>query len=113
MKIPSKEWLAIVEYRDFYDVPRLILASSSSTSFWIFDSGFEDDNDEYSSEYLVCFAGHEIGEAKRKFKQYAEDANSRECVDLRASALMRLPVSGVRFDPSKRKKLLIELSSGK
>lgn len=44
-------WLPI-RYRDFYDVPRLVIVAYEGTHY-LFDSPFDDDVDDYVGEYVV------------------------------------------------------------
>jgi hypothetical protein len=47
MAIPTLQWLRIVEYGDFHDVPHQILALDRDMAFWIFEGGFDDALDDY------------------------------------------------------------------
>ena len=46
------EWLDIIEYRDFHDVPRVFLVDVDGRAF-LFDCPFDEEVDEYPDEYGV------------------------------------------------------------
>lgn len=85
-------WTPILEYRDFYDVPRMILVRAGDR--WILlDCPFDDDADDYSLTYKV----YELASDPRE----AESADWRP---LTASGrfLNEVPVDAVEFDETRR-----------
>jgi hypothetical protein len=85
-------WLPILEYRDFHDVPRLILLSVDER-FLLLDCPFDEVLDDYPPDYDV----------------YELDADPRRSVaaDWRGLAglgrtLGRVPVGTIAFDPTRR-----------
>jgi hypothetical protein len=95
MSIPVGVCLSIVAYRDFYDVPRLILAGDGR-GFWIFDCPFDDGSDEYSPEYSVFYLGEELAEAERVLESWPR---------YQGRSVGSIEVGRVRFDESSRKQL--------
>lgn len=98
--IPINEWLEILSYRDFYDVPRLVLAQDGKSGFWIFDSSFNDDLDEYVESYEIYFSGFDINLAKKSFEEHARGE--------RGKVVNVVLVSSCQFDLTKRKKILVQ-----
>jgi hypothetical protein len=101
MTVPMDEWLTIVSYRDFYDIPRLILAVDKAEKYWIFDSKFDNDIDDYSLEYVVHFAGQKLQEAQSVFKRCADVARISD------DDATSVPVQLVEFDQTRRRQLLL------
>lgn len=97
MKIPLGTPLAIVAYRDFHDVPRLILASDQDASFWVLDSPFDDDTDEYSPSYEIFFVGRDLFAAKQALELWSNRSTGL--------SIGAIAVDRVRFDDSRRKAL--------
>lgn len=100
---PASKWLSVVSYREFYDLPRLLLISDDTSSFWIFDCKFDERADEYPNEYRVFFAGRAADKALREFEEFAKssaDVAMRDCD--------RLPIGDVKFDATRKKKLMIQ-----
>jgi hypothetical protein len=86
------EWLS-AEYRDFYDVPRMIVARCDLGTF-LFFSRFDDVADDYSDNYELYLM---------PTLSAADLAGS--WVGLEARALKRLPDLGIRqfpFDVARR-----------
>jgi len=102
--LPFNEWLTIVTYRDFHDVPRLILAADEHVQFWILDSQFDDGADDYSPQYAVYFAGRELDSAQLAFRRHAGSG-----AGIRESAAS-VSVKEVEFDQTCRRKLLLRSS---
>lgn len=97
MTVPFDAKLKIVAYRDFHDVPRLILARDTNGSDWILDCPFDDSTDEYSQEYSVYFVGDDILASGRVFDSWAVKS---------ASAFAgSIAVRQVQFDSSRREEL--------
>lgn len=101
MKLPTT-WLTIVSYRDFYDIPRLILASDRDQRFWVLDSTFNEDQDEYSTSYSIYFAGNDLDQARAKLECLAQGGSS--------DASQVLPISSFEFDGTNRAKLRLTSS---
>jgi hypothetical protein len=99
MMMPTGVWLTIASYRDFYDLPRLILAADQESRFWILDSDFDDEQDEYSANYNVYFVGHDPEQARAAFELHAKGTKE---VMVRVVHNTQL-----EFDPTKRKQFLL------
>ncbi len=83
-----------IQYRDFWDVPRIFLATYRGQLF-LFDCPFDEEVEDYPQVYHV-FAMPPV----------AEQELAGSWVDLSDKALSYLgdvPLDGVLFDPSKRK----------
>lgn len=100
--MPTGVWLTIASYRDFYDFPRLILAADQESRFWILDSDFNDEQDEYSANYNVYFVGHDPGQARAAFELHAKGTKGAVAGVLNNTQL--------EFDPTKRQQFLVEKS---
>lgn len=70
MKFPTRQWLRIIEYREFFDFPRYFLASDGY-GYWVLDGSFDDAKDEYSDDFFVRFVGTSEDEARELFVQQA------------------------------------------
>lgn len=88
----STQWLPI-QYRDFYDVPRL-LAFEHAGHWYVLDNPFNDAIDDYGTDYTVL---------RVRDDDVADLANPdwRDIVG-RAHVVGVVPVTNVRFDPTKR-----------
>jgi hypothetical protein len=85
-------WTPILGYRDFYDVPRMILVRAGDR--WILlDCPFDDDADEYSLTYKV----YELASDPRE----AERADWRPLPDS-GRYLDEVLVDAVEFDETRR-----------
>lgn len=82
-----------IKYREFWDIPRIFFVEHSS-SLYLFDCPFDETLDDYPESYQVFlmpalseadFAGSWAGLWRRAVKKVGE-----------------IPVSAVRFDPTKR-----------
>ncbi|TCV94697.1 hypothetical protein EC912_103182 [Luteibacter rhizovicinus] len=102
MTPPVNEWLTIVVYRVFHDIPRLILAVDSIGKFWIFDSKFDNERDDYSPVYIVYPAGDERDGAQRIFTHIADGSA------VPGEYTTRALVNTVEFDQTRRQQLLIK-----
>ncbi|MBT2745193.1 MULTISPECIES: hypothetical protein [unclassified Lysobacter] len=98
MPIPAATWLPILSYADFWDVPRWLLAGGRDHGFWLLESRFDDDADEYSPFFRVKFVGNEPGAARAAF-----DAGS---IAGEAAADELIAVRDIQFDPTVRARLL-------
>jgi len=85
----------IIRYRDFYDVPRLILAVDQASRYWIFDSTFDDELDEYSSYYNVYSVNYDSKDAEKAIAFHSEG--------IKGAIESVVPVDSIRFDLSKRR----------
>lgn len=94
MKIPVGTLLQIVAYRGFHDVPRVVLAMGEGPAFWILDSPFDDQMDEYRSDYAVCYAGRDAAAAAMAFERHGS-GDAGDCVEM-------LALSRFEFDPGRR-----------
>lgn len=103
MIMPTGVWLTIVSYRDFYDVPRLMLAADPESRYWILDSSFDDEQDEYSAAYSVYFAGRQLEQANAAFDFHAK-GDKRE---VRGT----VPITHLKFDPTKRLQFVLQPTS--
>ncbi len=86
-------WLPILEYRDFHDVPRLVLVEADGRLL-LLDCPFDTDLDDYPPAYDV----------------YELDADPRRTVGAdwgelpaRGSRLGRVSVESITFDSTRRK----------
>ena len=84
------------EYRDFWDVPRLIVCTVDGVEI-LLDSEFDESLGEYADEYKVYALPPELEQGK--LNSWA-DLPSPE-----ASYLGSVPVSEIEFDPSKRREI--------
>jgi hypothetical protein len=92
----SKMSYTTIQYRDFYDVPRIFVARSTNETF-LFDSRFDDLKDEYDTEYTVFLMPMlSDGELTGDWKSLKERA---------IRLLGTIPVSEVQFDSTKRKQV--------
>lgn len=96
---PTDEWLEIVKYYMFYDVPRLILAQDTQGHFWILDCPFDEESDDYSKVFKVGFAGIDLAAA------LANIAAWNCCPNDLIEAFV--PVVDLQFDPTKRKACML------
>lgn len=89
---PQIGWLDVVEYRDFYDVPRMFVLRHAGTTY-LFDSAFDDESDEYKPDYEV-------------FKLPGIPGGNSDWSNLRALGefVGRVPVSQVEFDETRRER---------
>lgn len=59
--------LDIIEYRAFWDIPRLILGFDG-VAYWMLDGGFDDELDEYSPQFRVYALGPDRAQAEERFR---------------------------------------------
>ena len=86
-------WAAI-NYRDFWDFPRIFFLTDSG-QLYLFDCPFDEETEDFSGEYRVYLMPPLSTE---------ELDGSWAGIPQRATAdLGRVPTSAVRFDPTKRK----------
>lgn len=87
------------EYRDFWEVPRLIVCTIDGVQL-LLDSEFDESTDEYASEYKVYIMPPELP---------PEAASSWADPSLpQPKYLGSIPVSTLELDPTKRKELEAE-----
>lgn len=87
------DWLKILLYRDFYDVPRAFIISVNSALF-LFDCPFDEARDDYPDSYQIYkLPQKEIGELPLDWRELAVGGLKHIGV---------VPIAGVRFDPSRR-----------
>ncbi len=91
----TESWLPI-EYREFYDVPRMIVVEHAGQLF-LFDAPFDDAADDYSDRYAV----YRLPESAR------EGIRAASWVDLAAAGerVGEIPVSEIEFDETKRRQI--------
>lgn len=94
MSIENCRQMRIVSYRDFYDVPRCILAKDDGGEFWILDCVFVDEVDDYSSHYAMYSVGRD--------EQGASEAMHEHLAGRTGTVRCRIEVSRLNFDPTKR-----------
>ena len=95
MKLWS-DWIDIVNYRDFYDFPRMFLVVVGGRTF-LFDCAFDDESDEYPAEYaLYELSNVQVGALPHDW---------RELTRRDATCKGRIPIHSVVFDPTKRKQI--------
>lgn len=104
MKFPTHQWLTIVEYREFFDIPRYFLASDGR-SYWVLDGSFDDAKDEYSNEFVVRFAGTSESEARELFAQQAVNPA------LSDDGLMTIATKHFQFDKTNRAECFADLDT--
>lgn len=102
MPLPTLQWLRIVEYRGFHDIPRSILALDRNLEFWIFDSAFDDAIDDYPETLHVYRIGHDAAIARDTFRvrNVAGDIHGFTAIDT-------VSLSRFEFDPTRRASMFI------
>lgn len=101
MKMRSGEF-CISMYRDFYDVPRLMLVADRDSYRWIFECLFDEEADEYSDFYSVYPVGPEVSDEEAVSLHLKDGANHHQAI---------VPVSAMRFDESNRRSFFLDLPS--
>jgi hypothetical protein len=88
-----EDWIPF-DYRDFYDVPRLILLQRPDGAF-LLDSPFDEESDEYLDVFHVY---------RMSLASAAELRARSSWVDARllGTLIATVPVAAVAFDPTKR-----------
>lgn len=89
--------LAIVEYRDFRDVPRVILVAGGP-GYWMLNASFDDELDDFSPDYALSFAGSDREQARTSFDRVCKGQMTADVVD-------RIACGRVEFDPTRRREL--------
>lgn len=91
------QWIDIIAYRDFYDVPRIFLVVVDGRTV-LFDCPFDEALDEYPYDYRVYqLRGLGIHELPHDWNELLDQQKA----DYRGS----VPVHNVMFDASKRKQI--------
>ena len=98
--VPHDRWLAIVTYRGFYDVPRLILATDYESRFWLLDNAFDDELDDYAPDFVVYYAGRDLRAADEALDRLGKGDSTGL-----AAPIARHPVAHVNFDETRRNRL--------
>ena len=89
-----------IQYRDFYDIPRMFIVDFNGFQF-LFDASFDDSIDDYPDHYSVSLLPN---------LTHKELAGSWERVGERPlRQLGQVPISAVHFDPTKRKSIDTDL----
>lgn len=84
---------ADIEYRDFYDVPRIFLVSHGESQF-LFECRFDNNLDDYADAYKVFLMPP---------RQHLDLAGSWEHLSESATKFLgELPVEAIRFDETRR-----------
>jgi hypothetical protein len=98
-KVGMKKW-APINYRDFWDRPRIFLVQSESRLI-LFDAPFSEENDEYADTYKI-YLMPPLGEAEL----------NGSWVDLLTKAdrfVGEVSVKDVEFDPTLRRQINLEI----
>ena len=92
--MPVHGRFTILDYRGFYDVPRIMLAKDEQNLCWIFECLFDDSLDEYADTYTAYLVGEEgIPLSLVLQRHYDDPPVNAQCV---------LAVSRFHFDPTTR-----------
>ena len=104
MHLPTLQWLRIVRYGDFHDVPRSILALDREMVFWLFYGGFDDEIDDYPDHLQVYRIGHDAAAARDAFGMRDASGNVQgfEVVDT-------VLLSRIEFDPTCRNAMFMHM----
>lgn len=73
------------------------MVTDQESQYWIFDSSFDDDRDEYSMAYSVYFVGNQSEQASTAFDLHAKGKKGNE--------IGSLPIAAIEFDLTKRRQL--------
>jgi hypothetical protein len=92
-------WTNII-YRDFYDVPRIFLATDGSRLI-LFDCAFDESRDEYAEKYSV----YEMPELQHDILSGTWD----RLADYATRCLGWVPTSLVEFDETRRKMVNLDV----
>ncbi|WP_257387194.1 hypothetical protein [Tahibacter caeni] len=98
MPFPFGTPLRIVECRDFYDVPHVILAAGG-LGYWMLDAPFDDVLDDFSPEYSLSFAGVDSDGARAYFAAVCEGRTA-------ADVIGRIARTRLEFDATRRRELI-------
>ena len=92
-------WIRIVDYREFYDVPRMFVVERSG-SLLLFDCPFDADLDAYPPQYSIYRLPHSLRHA---FPDDWTQLPSRA-----TTCLGTIRLSEIEFDASKRAGVVIK-----
>lgn len=96
----TNEWLEIVRYYMFHDIPRLMLVRQAEGQHWILDCKFSETLDDFSDFYSVFFVGSDQVAALAYLEKWESCVSkSSECV---------VQVTDLKFDSTKRKACYLE-----
>lgn len=84
---------APIQYRDFYDVPRMVLVQFNGKTY-LFDCPFDEREDEYSTHYSI-FLMPPLAAADFK-------GDWRQLPTMAVQLMGKVLISDVKFDASKR-----------
>lgn len=98
MKIPQGKF-TVCEYRDFYDIPRLVVAMDEFGRVWVLDCEFNEILDDYEDYYRVYLLGQ--GESPG-------EAISNHLDGERVAEVVEIPTSSVHFDVTRRSSFVLE-----
>jgi hypothetical protein len=93
--VSMNDWVSF-NYRDFYDVPRMLILTFKDKVL-LLESPFSEEKDEYPNKYAVY-----------ELPQLSEEELSGSWENLTSKALSYLgeiPVETVEFDPTRRKQI--------
>jgi hypothetical protein len=88
----------MLEYRDFYDIPRAFIIEPQRQMLLYFDCPFDEDRDDYDDVFRVAVL------RSNEASSLPEDWRK---LDLLGS-LGSIPVSAVHFDDTRRKEVVID-----
>ena len=99
-RLPMVQWLTIVRYGNFHDVPRYILALDRDLVFWLFDCPFDENLDDYRD----TFSAFRIG---------TDSVVARDCYTNNSIAesdvLADIRVEQIEFDDTLRNKMFLHI----
>jgi hypothetical protein len=88
------ESVAIEEYRDFYDIPRMFVVRWKGQRY-LFDGSFDDALDDYRPQFDVYLLARDLAEPLPKSWQTLVSAGARR--------IGTISTSDVKFDPTGRR----------
>jgi hypothetical protein len=90
--------IPILEYRDFYDVPRAFIIEPQGRMLLYFDCAFDEDRDDYGDAFKVAVLRSTerstLPKDWRKLELFADIGS--------------VPVASVHFDDTRRKEVVID-----
>lgn len=97
MNIPQGKF-TVCEYRDFYDIPRLMVAMDEFGRVWVLDCEFNENFDDYEDYYRVYLLGPGA---------FPEEAISNHLDGERGAEAVLIPTSSVQFDVTRRSSFVL------
>ena len=91
---------APIQYRDFYDIPRMFIVEFNGFQF-LFDGSFDEAIDEYPEDYAVSLLPN--------LTQKDLEGSWERIGERPIRKLGRVPVSAVQFDSTRRKTISTDL----